>query len=306
MERDESLAIKIRTENGETYTGIRPGELRELVHRIGSDGDNFLVVQRIPDLPDVFIQVWHETLSDYQLEHRESHERFFRTQVEDADRVAAAMTGWARGQDGWDSEFPWEPLPHDAPEEVPELAQEIRAQVEERVRELLCCGYDTRDELVEAAEEYLVDGDHRPVSRAQAWELVDRLWLERVAEQETWEGATEPERLTEAFEFLDARGVTAREDFTCCRTCGLTEIGAEREDARGFVFFHHQGTESAARGHGLMLYYGGFDDSAETTAAVGREVVAALAAVGLPTEWDGSPGTGILLTPLDWRKRLVG
>ncbi|WP_371580818.1 hypothetical protein [Streptomyces sp. NBC_01314] len=307
------LAIKVETENWEKHARIPAERLRELVCRIGDKGDRFLVVQRIPDVPDVFIQVWHEQTDDgtggeYQLEHREDRDRFFGAVLTDPERVAEAMTGWARRTPGWETGIDWTPLDHDAPEEVPELPDDVREHVEERVRELLRCGYDNRARLSEAAEEDLVDGDTRPVSRAQARQLVDRLWVERLAEQETWDGVTDPERITRAFETLGAaHGITARENFTCCRNCGTTEIGAEgAPDARGFVFFHSQCTESAAAGSGLMLLYGGFDDDAETTTAVGQQVVAALAMEGLSTQWDGDPTKAITVTPLDWRKRLVG
>jgi hypothetical protein len=304
---DASLAIKVETENWQKHARISAEQLRELVERIGGDGDHYLVVQRIPDVPDVFIQTWHEHGGDYQLEYRESRSRFFGTVLADRDRVAEAMAGWARQEDGWDAGIAWEPLGHDAPEEIPELPQGVREEVEERIRELLRCGYGDRAQLAEDAEEYLVDGDSRPVSKPQARQLVDRLWLERLAEQETWEGITDPERVTRVFAVLDASGITARENFTCCRNCGTTEIAAERgEGARGFVYFHSQCTESAAAGHGLTLLYGGFDDSAETTATVGREVVAALTAAGLSTEWDGSPDRAITVTGLTWHKRLVG
>jgi hypothetical protein len=186
------------------------------------------------------------------------------------------------------------------------LPDDVREKVEERVRARLRCGYDSRRVLVEIAEEWLVEGDERPVSTAQARQLVDRLWMERLAEQEAWAGVTDPERLSEAFRALGASGITARENFACCRGCGMAEIGGEGEDARGFVFFHQQVTEHVADGHGLALYYGGFDGVEETTAGVGREVVAALSGVGLSTEWDGSPGKSITVVPLDWRKRLEG
>ncbi|WP_327730106.1 hypothetical protein OG250_32125 [Streptomyces sp. NBC_00487] len=307
------LAVKVDTETGEKHARISAERLRELVCRIGDRGDRFLVVQRIPDIPDVFVQVWHERADDgadgeYQLEYREDRDRFFGAVLTDPERVAEAMTGWARRTPGWETGIEWTPVEHDAPEEVPELPDDVREQVEERVRELLRCGYDDRARLSEAAEEYLVDGDARPVSRAQARQLVDRLWVERLAEQETWDGVTDPERLTRAFEALQsAHGITARENFTCCRNCGTTEIGAEGSpDARGFVFFHSQCTEGAAAGYGLMLLYGGFDDAAETTTAVGRQVVAALAAEGLSAEWDGDPTKAITVTPLHWHKRLVG
>ncbi|MGW7596333.1 DUF6891 domain-containing protein, partial [Streptomyces rubiginosohelvolus] len=301
------LSVKVETENQQTHTRVSAEELGDLVHRIGGRGDNFLVVQRIPDIPGTFIQVWHEAGGDYELEHRTgtaaSH---VRTVVRDPERVAALMTRWAREEPGWDAGTGWESAGIPEPEPVPELAQEVRQTLETRIRELLRGGYGTVRTLTETAEDYLVKDGERPVSRAQAGELVERLWLERVEEQRGWAEVTDPDRLERAFARLDRSGITAREHFTCCRSCGMSEIGAAgREDARGFVFFHNQGTESAAAGHGLALYYGGFDDSAEATAAVGREVVAALREAGLTVEWDGSPDKAIELTDLDWRKRLV-
>ncbi|MCG7526309.1 hypothetical protein MHW47_17890 [Streptomyces sp. OfavH-34-F] len=302
------LDIKVATENQHPRTRVSEETLSTLVHRIGGPKDRFLVVQRIPDIPGTFIQVWHEEGGPYELEHRtgpaSSH---VRAVVDGPERVADLMTRWARQEPGWDGDTAWESAGMPEPDPVPELPAEIREQVETRVRELLRGGYGTVETLTEAAEDYLVEGEVRPVTRAQARELVERLWLERVAEQRLWEGETDPERLERAFAALDRDGLTAREHFTCCRSCGMSEIGAAgREDARGFVFFHFQGTESAAAGHGLTLYYGGFDGSAETTAAVGREVVAALEEAGLTADWDGSPDSAIELPGLDWRKRLVG
>jgi hypothetical protein len=98
---------------------------------------------------------------------------------------------------------------------------------------VLVGGYASRAEL---AEEYLVTNDRHPVSREQAQSLADRLWLERVAEQATWQGETDPERLTRAFSALQDAGITARENFACCRNCGHPEIGGEGgPDARGAV-----------------------------------------------------------------------
>ncbi|WP_053848743.1 hypothetical protein [Streptomyces sp. NRRL B-24085] len=315
MEIEGGLAVKAETEYGETLVRVSEQELRDLVHRIGESGDRWLVLQRVPDRPDVFAQVWHESGGTYQMEHRESRESFSGTELTQPDAVADALTGWARGEAGWDEGIAWSPVEVDPPEDVPELPDEVREEVEAHVREQLRCGYGTRATLAQAAEEWLADADadadsdadRRPVSAAQARLLVDRLWLERLAEQETWEGPTDPERLTRAFEALNAQGVTARENFTCCRTCGTAEIGAERaEGDRGFVYFHTQCTESAAAGQGLTLLYGGFDGSADTTAAVGREVVAALTAVGLSPQWDGDPGRAIEVRPLTWHRRLVG
>ena len=279
------LEIVVKTENWERHVRVSGGELAGLVRRMGGDGDRFLVAQRIPDLPDVFAQVWHKTGGDYTLEHRAgAADRHFQAMVDRPEVVIAALTGWARQEDGWDAGLDWSLLDMGPTREVPllDLDEDEREELEQRVREVLVGGYASRAELAELAEEYLVTEDRRPVSREQAEALADRMWLERVAEQATWRGETDPERLTRAFTALQEAGITARENFTCCRNCGQSEIGGEGgPDARGFVYFHTQCTDSAAAGHGLMLLYGGFDGSSETTAAVGDEVVAALEAAGL-------------------------
>lgn len=304
------LEIVVKTENWERHERVSAEELAALVRRIGDDGDRFLIVQRIPDLPDVFAQVWHQAGGDYTLEHRAgSADRHYEASVDGPEAVIAALTGWARREDGWDGGTHWSLLDMGPAREVPPLDLDAgeREELERHVREVLAAGYASRDQLAETAEEYLVTKDRRPVSRDQAVALADRLWLERVAEQAAWQGETDPERLTRAFTALQEAGITARENFTCCRSCGQAEIGAESaDDARGFVYFHSQCTDSAAAGRGLTLLYGGFDGSPATTAAIGHEVVAALDAVGLRTDWDGDPERAITVTPLDWRRRLVG
>ncbi|MBB1259370.1 DUF6891 domain-containing protein [Streptomyces alkaliterrae] len=304
--------IVVCTENGERHVRVAAGELAGLVGRVGGAGDRFLVVQRIPDLPDDFAQVWHEAGGDYTVEYRDgAADRHFRAATDRSQAVVAALAGWARREVGWDRGLSWSPLEvgagaaRDAP--PLDLDEEERRELAEHVRRVLVGGYATRAELAQLAEECLVDGERRPVSRGQAQALVDRLWLDRVAEQASWRGETDPERLARAFAALDEAGITARENFTCCRSCGQSEIGSAGEPgAWGYVYFHTQCTESAAAGYGLTLLYGAFDGRSETTAAVGDEVVASLEAAGLRATWDRDPDRVITVDPLDWRRRLVG
>ncbi|WP_068928483.1 DUF6891 domain-containing protein [Planobispora rosea] len=304
------FAVTVRTEDGRRHVRAGAEELAELVNRLGGRDNRFLVVQRIPDLPDVFIQVWHEDECDYTVEHRDgAPDRHFQVMFDEPEPVIAVMTRWARREDGWDAELDWTPLDLGPPESAPplELDEDEHEKLHARIREVIVGGYATRAQLAEIAQDYLVSGDRRPVSPGQARRLVDRMWLERVEEQASWRGETDPERLSRAFAALETAGITARENFTCCRACGQAEIGAAgAPDARGYVYFHSQCTDSAAAGHGLALLYGGFDGSPDTTASIGREIVAALGETGLPAEWDGDPRRAITVAPLDWRKRLVG
>ncbi|MEU6716511.1 hypothetical protein ABZ897_34025 [Nonomuraea sp. NPDC046802] len=305
------LEITVATEQGRRHVRLTARQLAGLVARIGGAGDRFLVVQRIPDLPDVFIQVWHEAGGGYTLEHRDGGpDRHFGVTVGGPEPVVAAMTGWARRRPSWDAGLEWEVLDMGpAADPVPplDLGDDEHEQLVRRLREVVAGGYATRARLAELAQDYLARGGRRPLSPAQAWRLADRMWLERIEEQRTWQGRTDPERLTRAFAALERSGITARENFACCRSCGDAEIGAAgRPHARGFVYFHEQCTDAAVRGGGLTLLFGAFDGPPDAAASIGRQVRAALEAAGLAVEWNGDPSRAMTVTPLDWRRRLVG
>lgn len=307
------LPIRVQTAHGRSYERPALPFLSELAGRLDADENDFLIVERIASDPEVFIQVAYDGDGAYQLEHRAgSHDRHFQTRLPTAAEVVEVMARWAHQEKGWDLGPVWERLEFAAEEPAEPLPPEVERQLEQAVRGWLRGGYHDRAALTESAEDHLVDGTVRPVSRKQAAQLVTRLWRERVAEQAGWVGETDPERLARAFAALGEAGITARENFTCCRGCGLAEIrGDGSPDARGFVFFHSQCTQGAADGGDLYLLYGGFatgDDAADEarTAAVGREVVAALDGVGLAWVWDGSAHDAIRVTGLDWRRRLTG
>ncbi|MEU5385117.1 DUF6891 domain-containing protein [Kitasatospora cineracea] len=302
------LEIAVQDRSGRVGVRVSEDELRDLVRDMGQWKGAFLVLQRVPDLPDTYAQACPEH-GAWTVEYRDgAQSRHFGARVTELERVAELLVGWARQDPDWAAGEEWEridfgPDPEPAPLELPE---EDEASLLEELRRQLAGGYATLDGLAETAQEYLVRDGHRPVGEEQAKQLADRLWLERVAEQRTWTGETDPERLARAFGALEAAGITARENFTCCSSCGNSEIGAENPEARGFVYFHSQSTGHAAEGHGLSLHYGGFDGSPGTTAAVGHEVAAALRAVGLTVRWDGDPSRAVEVTGLDWRRRLVG
>ena len=120
------------------------------------------------------------------------------------------------------------------------------------------------------------------------------------------------DRLDEAFAELDRHGIVARQNFTCCQTCGHTEISYEIIEAeqhrpvRGYVFFHWQDTESAVRSGYLYLAYGSVSGKESESLVIAQEVVAALRRAGLDVDWDGSVRTRICIRDIEWqRRRLV-
>jgi len=105
---------------------------------------------------------------------------------------------------------------------------------------------------------------------------------------------TEQELLDECFDKLERDGIVARQNFTCCQSCGLedirdemAEMEAEGTKVRGFVFYHDQDAKDAAEGRGLHLTYGSTSDDEAEDLKIGRRVVEELQSWKFKSTWDG-------------------
>ncbi|XVQ13257.1 DUF6891 domain-containing protein [Spirillospora sp. CA-255316] len=177
----------------------------------------------------------------------------------------------------------------------------LHSLLREHVRVALARGEDDFDTIVADAFD-LLDGK----AGRDAVDAVARAEFAAYREeQRAWNGdLLDAERLLAAFRDLDAGGLVARADFTCCQSCGTAEIGAEAPAGAapaGYVFCHRQDVDAAARGEGLFLSYGAFSEDGDD-AEIGRRAVRALRERGLTVEWDGEVTTRIHL-PLTWRRR---
>ncbi|BCY06781.1 hypothetical protein [Actinoplanes sp. L3-i22] len=159
--------------------------------------------------------------------------------------------------------------------------------------------------IVDDTVEYLHgEGDPAEI-RALAWQLAGPAFEAHLAAQAGWPERTDSDRVTAAFRALDAAGIVAREEFACCRNCGVTEIRDEASTGRGYAFYHLQDAEGAARGEGLHIAFGPFAGSASASEEIGAEVAAALRAEGLDVSWDGSAGRRISVR-MAWAQRRHG
>ncbi|MEU8685170.1 hypothetical protein [Streptomyces sp. NPDC048611] len=300
------LAITVKTETGPARSRPDAGELAGLLRRIGAGDDHFVVAERHPEQAQVYLQTWRDGDGPFSVEYRDGGpERHFRARSEDPEQVVQVFLDWARGGETWRTALDWR---HTDLSATPGLAPETRAAAEERARQALRTGFRTFPQVVQDVCDAFDPAD-TPLSPDEARRIVAGLWEERLAEQERWPEVTDADRVARAFAALDSQGLTARMYFSCCSRCALGEIAAERADGdRGFAFFHHQDTEAAAEGHGLSVRYGAYAADGEASGAdragVGRAVVAALSAQGLPVTWDGDPDRVIEVAPLDWRRRL--
>jgi Fe-S oxidoreductase len=109
--------------------------------------------------------------------------------------------------------------------------------------------------------------------------------------------------LNAAFADLRKQGFLARQNFLCCSTCGLYDLGyradelqAKDEYVAGIVFYHSQDNDDKVDGRKFYLT---FLSAAVgmSTKKVGEAVVKILNRNGVKTEWNGKADRRIAVLP---------
>ena len=106
-------------------------------------------------------------------------------------------------------------------------------------------------------------------------------------------------KLQKAFDELQAQGITGRQDFWCCNSCGHHAIKKEMrsEGTDGYTFYNGQATDQMFDSGTVMLQFGGghktFTESDDPEQEVGRKIVEAIEKQGLQTKWNGDAGRSI-------------
>ena len=181
---------------------------------------------------------------------------------------------------------------------------EQQQEVREQIRLEVARGSAPRAVIIEDALETFMDEEFE-LEEGVVAQMADEELERHAREQANWDGPTDCDLLDRAFAELEQSGIVARQDFTCCTTCGLAEIGDDVDDFNtrdGFVFYHGQDTERAVEGGGVYLSYGVFGGDETGSLAIGNRAVEALKTAGLQPDWDGSFQKKIYV-PLAWKKR---
>jgi hypothetical protein len=180
------------------------------------------------------------------------------------------------------------------------MVKPIEKEVEREARARVAEGFAPVGEIVESIVERLGDDYDQSELRPLAERLTAAALAEHLEAQQRWPIPTDCDRLDRAFDALDKAGMVARQNFTCCQSCGAAEIGDEG-DGDGYTFYHWQDTEGAGDDGHLFLSYGSLRETADPL-EIGQRVVTALRREGLAVEWDGRPERRILVR-LEWRRR---
>jgi hypothetical protein len=187
------------------------------------------------------------------------------------------------------------------------------AEALDDLREFIACrireGFESAHQIVENAHALAYERYERDDLLPEIKRLTAEAMEAHRAEQAGWGPTTDCDRLDGAFAALNAQGIVARQDFSCCNNCGFTEIWDEveevekRQPVEGYVFYHLQCTEQAIDTGQLLLAYGCVEDDPEAFQRVGNKIVEELRRVGLNASWGGTANHPIVVEDMVWRRR---
>ena len=174
-------------------------------------------------------------------------------------------------------------------------------------------GFYTPDEVSAMIDDLLVDARIQDMPVDEADELMLRATAAtefdaKAAAESTWPGTTDCDRLDQAFEALNSRGVIALHNAGYTMGDGVADVSEVlhrrgRDGIVGYCFYHGQDVERAVAGEGLMVAFGDLDDDPAQRAAVGRLVRDVMQDAGFGVEWDGDPETRLSIANIDWKRR---
>lgn len=177
------------------------------------------------------------------------------------------------------------------------------------IHQQLRAGFQNKTDICQSAITY-VDGDQNNETHQKiAEKCVQEAWEHLQEEQKSWPQITDCDRIDQAFAELEKQGIVARQNFSCCQSCGFAEIGDECSEftkkgtsIEGYTFYHMQDTENAVEGYGIYLSYGSTQDGEAAAINVGRQIVLVLQNKGLSPQWAEDIHKRIFV-PMDWKRR---
>jgi hypothetical protein len=165
-------------------------------------------------------------------------------------------------------------------------------------------GFYSPDEADAMIDDVLEDDADEAMLRAAVAPEFDK----KAASEASWPDTTDCDRLDQAFEELNSRGVIALHNAGYTMSDGMSVVSEAlhergREGIKGYCFYHGQDVERAVAGGGLMIAFGDLDGDKTKKTKVGQLVGEVLREFGFAVEWNGDPETRVSMPALDWKRR---
>lgn len=198
------------------------------------------------------------------------------------------------------------------------LSQDARAEFDDFIQFLrfrVWSGFHYAEEILESAVEAIEEGMYPELEDDFNSELVTQVVEHEVnaklSDEKNWPDVTDCDRLSQAFERLNANGIVSLENAGYTISDGWDEYREAvdaleykglSEPVRGGCFYHEQDLERAVAGNGLQLAYSAASGNYLETLGVAKEIVDVLEEHGLSPAWNGNVEHRIQL-PIKWQRR---
>jgi len=153
-------------------------------------------------------------------------------------------------------------------------------------------------------DDLLEEGADEPLLRA----AVQAEFEKKRAAETAWPAETDCDRLDEVFAELNANGIIAIQNAGYTMSDGHSEVGdklrrRDRNNVKGYCFYHGQDLERAVNGGGLMLAFGDLKNTANGKSAIGMIVKSTIEKHGFVVQWNGESEKRIEVPDIDWKRR---
>lgn len=168
-------------------------------------------------------------------------------------------------------------------------------------------GFYDQGEIFTNIEDYLYE---IPFDRDWTRKQIDSAYAIRLKEQATWASVTDFDKLIQAFDLLNSKGIIA------LHNAGITKQDGESDSeeihdsllkkgikTKGFCYYHWQDVERVIDDNHLYIGFGDFNNSDKEALEIGKQVASTLESKGFKLNWDKTVETRIEITNINWQKR---
>lgn len=186
----------------------------------------------------------------------------------------------------------------------PAQPNEVDGYILDLIRVGVWSGFYTPEEVHGIIDDVLEEGATEEMLRA----AVEPEFEKKSAAEKSWPAVTDCDRLTAAFDRLNARNVLCLPNAGHTMSDGHVDAYEALSNRPGhsyfgYCFYHGQDLEQAVKGQGLMLAYDHVEGDVPDKLLVGLAIKEEMECAGFSVEWDGKTSSRINLPFIDWKQR---
>jgi hypothetical protein len=165
-------------------------------------------------------------------------------------------------------------------------------------------GFYTLDDIYEMMEDIIEEECDEDMLQKRASEE----FLKKQQSEDSWPNLTDCDRLDFIFNELNELGIIALQNTGYTMSDGFDDVGEvletlDRNQVKGYCFYHGQDLERALADEGLTLAFGDLNAIDDQKIVVGKLITEIIKKHHFEYIWDGTANKKINIFPFKWQRR---